>query len=151
MNLGDDLATAGVGVVAALLGTWIGARATRRASAEAFDRVATADNQAWRNALHYELLLNINLDTKRDAEQVWSFDTRVLRDSLTHAAAFSAEVLQRIIWARTLSEQMDDAMGYVHQADDDPHSAARAYEKVLDLRHQLLGELVELEKQLRSG
>src|ERR1700735_523654 len=110
MNLVGGLVTAGVGGVAALLGAWIGARATRRASVEAFDRAATADRDAWRKALRYECRLNLSLDKERDAEQAWSFDTRVLRDSFNHVGAFSEEVMQRIIWARTLSEQMDDAI-----------------------------------------
>ncbi len=71
MNLGDDLVTAGVGALAALLGAWIGATATRRASLEAFDRVARREDEAWRKALHHECWLNINLD-KDQRDGLWS-------------------------------------------------------------------------------
>jgi hypothetical protein len=72
----------------------------------------------------------------------------VLRDSLIHAGAFSEGVLQRIIWARTMSEQMDDATSFF-QYGQDGASKAGVYIRVLDMRAQFLSELMDLEKELR--
>lgn len=154
MSLGDDLLVAGLSAglsgLAALWGARMGARATRQASVEAFERVARAEDDSWRAALHAELRLNINLDSESDPQRVWSYDTRVLRESLSHAGAFSDEVLQRIIWARRLSLQIDDAVNSYNR-DIGVLSVTRYEKAVRELRKRLIGEIVALEQQLRPG
>ena len=110
MNLGDDLLIAGLGAgfsgAAALLGSWIGARATRTTALDVLNRAAQREDEAWRKALHVECLLNIQLSKDLHASGLWSFDTRVLRDSSSHAAAVDQTLLQRIIWARAANENL---------------------------------------------
>ncbi len=149
MNTGDDLVTAGLSGLAALLGAWIGARATRRASVEAFDRAAGREDEAWQKALHQECLLNINLDKEQPPDDLWSFDTGVLRDCPAHAAAFSEMVLQRIIWARTANEKLEVALAYLREYPAHLSEAASRESTVLQLRRQVSGEISEIEKQLR--
>ena len=146
MDLADDLIIASVSAAAALLGAWIGARATRRASVDALTQAAEAANRAWRTALHYECQLNINLNKERaDDKQPWTFDTSVLSESLSHAAAFTAEELQRIVWARTHAQQMHDAADELRRTD------SRAFrQKLADSRSNLLGEINDLEVHLRQ-
>lgn len=60
MSLVDDLLTAAVGAGGAIVGGWLGARATRRASIEAFERLAIRDAERWRQALDEECLQTLN-------------------------------------------------------------------------------------------
>ncbi len=154
MNLGDDLITAGVsagvGGTAALWGAWIGAKATRRASAEAFDRAASREDAAWRKALHRECLQNINLNQDLGAEELWSFDTRVLRDCPTHAGAFSPTVLQRIIWARTANEQLEVALDHLRKRSTVMSVVESWKEAVKEHRSRVIGEISAIEVELRT-
>jgi hypothetical protein len=68
---------------------------------------ARREDETWRMALHQECCQNIDLGKERPADGPWSLDTSVLSDSSRHASAFSADVLQRIIWARTANERLE--------------------------------------------
>ena len=84
---------------------FIGAWATCSAAVEAFERQVLREYHAWRRALRQECLHNIAFNHELAAGNLGSFDTRVLHECSAHAAAFSGEVLQRVIWARTANEK----------------------------------------------
>ena len=109
------------------------------------------EDEAWRKALHHECWLNINLDKELPADGLWSFDTRVLRDSTAHATAFTGAVLQRIIWARTANEQLEAALGRLRN-DGAPTTADQDSWKqaVKEHRHQAIGEISAIEVELRT-
>jgi hypothetical protein len=152
VSLGDDLVVAGVSAglsgTAALVGAWIGAKATRRAFAEDFDRVTENEVMAWRLALHQECLQNINLNRELPGEGRWSFQTRVLRDCSSHARAFSPTVLQRVIWAVTANEQLE-AVLYSIRDGGDPGLIAAALLKITEHRSRAFGEMMAIEQELR--
>jgi hypothetical protein len=149
VSLGDDLVTAGVSGVAALVGAWIGARATRRASTEAFDRAAERDSQAWRLALHRECLQNIDLSKELSEQGLWSFQTRVLRDCPSHAGAFSATVLQHVIWAVTADEQLEAVLNSMRESSD-PVSAQSREAEMTGHRSRTIQEIIVIEQELRT-
>jgi hypothetical protein len=150
LSLGDDLLTAGVSAAAALLGALIGARATRRASTDAFDRAGQREDEAWRTALHQECLQNIHLHQENPGS-VLLLDTRVLRDSTAHAAAFPSEILQRIIWARTANEQFEAVVRAQRENPTNLVDPVASATIALDARAKVVGELSEIEKQLRPS
>jgi hypothetical protein len=120
------------------------AEAVRRQDRQAAD-------EAWRKALHHECWLNINLDKELQADGLWSFDTRVLRDCTAHAAAFPEAVLQRIIWARTANEQLEAALSHLRN-DVAPLVSDLASWKlaVKEHRHRVIGEISAIEVELRA-
>ncbi len=148
MDVGDDVVTAGVSAAAALLGAWIGARATRRASVDALNQAQAREDETWRVALHQECLLNIRLEDDNAASLIL-LETSVLRASTAHARAFPAEVLQRIIWARSKNEQFEAGC---RAYENNPTTAIDPVERALPLlvkRKDVVADLSEIEKQLR--
>ncbi len=110
-------------------------------------RERQAEDEAWWKALHHECWLNINLDKEQPADGLWSFDTRVLRDSTAHAAAFSEIVLQRIIWARTANEKLEAGLSSLREGSDDPDVMASVKKE----RARVSGEISEIERLLRPS
>jgi hypothetical protein len=110
----------------------------------ALERASRREDETWRLALHVECRLNISLGQEHPGG-LWSFDTGVLRDCTAHASAFSAEVLQRIIWARTADEQLE-AMLATLRAGNAVLGSSRTLK---ELQERVLGEISEIEKQLR--
>jgi len=157
MALLDDLITAGVSAglsgAAALAGAVIGARATRQASTEAFDQAARREEERWRRALHHECWQNINLQAEQQQDGRgdalgWQPDTRVLDECSAHATAFTPEVFQRIIWARTAVAQFKAALESARQGDMSPEQTA-AGRDAIKYRRRALGEISEIETTLR--
>jgi hypothetical protein len=93
-------------------------------------------------------VLNLNLGKEQPPEGLWSFDTRVLAECSVHAAAFPPVVLQRIIWARTANEQLEASLGSLR--DGRFVEPAILLRNVVDLRKQVSGEIIEIERELRT-
>jgi len=135
-----DFVSAIIAGAAGLVGAWIGARATRGASREAFEREIRREQETWRRALSHECVLNVRLSHSQPPNPWWSPDTRFLEDSFVHAGAFTAEELERIGRIREHGERLSDAI-----KRRSSHLARTA-----DLRNAMLGEIGELEVSLRS-
>lgn len=129
---------------------------------------------AWRKALHHECLLNIHRAANAQASETWTFDTRVLRETSAHAAAFDETVLQRIIWARSANEELEETIHRVEELRVTGKEFEERVQRISEaqilsdtelvdqlgqhiavagqigpLRERVLGELMEIEVQLR--
>jgi hypothetical protein len=148
MGIVDDLITAGVSAVTGFSGVRIGVKATRKTSVESFERAVHRENEAWRVALRHECELNAKLEMDQSPDDLWSYETRMLRESSAHAGAFTSEVLQRIVWARSANGRLEALL--VRLRDNELQVVAQRMGEVQKLRKQVSGELSEIEKQLRA-
>ena len=115
MSLVDDLLTAAVGAGGAIVGGWLGARATRRASIEAFERLAIRDAERWRQALDEECLETLNHAKElgnRMGEQ-WEVQHEVLDQVAANAFAFTPEIRQHVRWALTWLQRANQSAGTI--------------------------------------
>jgi hypothetical protein len=171
----DDLITAGVttavggliGYFAATHGARIGASATRDATTKSleeqrrlqqnhFERETAARNDeierardVWRRALWHECVLNVRLNLERSGAELWSYDTRVLGEAHLRAAAFSAEVLERIRRSRIANERLESYLEELRPRRVQPGIEGSQQEDLKDLRKALMVEIDEIEKALR--
>lgn len=156
----DDLITAGAVVIgggigwgAAVTGARIGASATREASIEAFKRQREQEHNDWRMALWQECYQNIHLDTELSPVGLWTYETSILREALRHASAFTATVLQRVVWARTANEKLEQSIadiGTRRRNFGTMQGTIEEGDEIRELRRRFIGEISEIEKALRE-
>ncbi len=103
------------------------------------------ENDRRRKALHAECRVNIKLYDEQP-QGLWSFQTDMLLECSAHTEAFSPELLERIIRIRTANQQLEAALGRLHE----PGGKRELEDKDLKLRRQVIGELMEIERQLRD-
>jgi hypothetical protein len=134
----SDALFAVISAASGLAGAGVGAWATLRASRGVYDRATRREEEAWRQALHLECVLNIRLGQESPADGVWTFDTRILSDAFRHAGAFTADELERISRARAEDRRL---VGYIDRNE-------RAF--VEGQRKATASEINDLEALLRT-
>ena len=104
-------------------------------------------------ALWQECFQNIHLDTELSPVGLWTYETSILREAPRHASAFTATVLQRVVWARTANEKLERSIAEIgtrRRNFGTMLGTPKEDDEIRELRRRFIGEISEIEKVLRE-
>ncbi len=104
-------------------------------------------------ALWQECFQNIHLDAELSPVDLWTYEMSLLREAPRHAPAFTATVLQRVVWARTANEKLEQSIqeiGTRQRNFGTSLGSTQEQDEIRKLRRRLIGEISEIEKALRE-